>query len=382
MFTRYLSLPVLRMVLTHGRPRPLLLPEPRLPALRPTRRRQPLGLRPLRQAEPHPAALLQRLQGPLLRAQGHAPVPLPAPRREGPRRPRSTSTRAAASARPDGWSASTATPSSGWPARRTACPRRSRRARGFFPLGPARSSSTRSGRSSPRSRRTATPTTRPMTTRGTGGTTSPSTPSTSWSWRWSPGRGSSENAEEVVAEVKDRLGDRPPALMTSDEYPAYETAIETAFGEAGAADADGGPGRPSALARAAACPGPDLRDGPQGAGEGPGRGGRSQGGAREPGGGGAGAEGVGVQPDDQHVVRGAAARDGPGPQRAEGAEDVPVQQGLAGSRGDDLLHAVQLQLLLAGADAAGSGTRMAAGSSGRRRWRRAWPITSGRSGNG
>ena len=37
---------------------------------------------------------------------------------------------------------------------------------------------------------------------------------------------------------------------------------------------------------------------------------------------------VGVQPDDQHVVRGAAARDGPGPQRAEVAEDVPVQQGL------------------------------------------------------
>ena len=66
-------------------------------------------------------------------------------------------------------------------------------------------------------------------------------------------------------------------------------------------------------------------------------------------------EGVGVQPDDQHVVRGAAARDGPGPQRAEVAEDVSVQQGLGGSRGDDLLHAVPLQLLLAGADAAGTG---------------------------
>src|SRR5262249_5717384 len=33
-----------------------------------------------------------------------------------------------------------------------------------------------------------------------------------------PGARSLENAEEIVAEVKDRLGDRPPALMTSDEY--------------------------------------------------------------------------------------------------------------------------------------------------------------------
>ena len=69
-------------------------------------------------------------------------------------------------------------------------------------------------------------------------------------------------------------------------------------------------------------------------------------------GGGPGVEGVGVQPDDQYVVRGASARDGPGPQRAEGAEDVQVQQGLAGSRGDDLFHAVQRQLLLGGADVA------------------------------
>ena len=53
----------------------------------------------------------------------------------------------------------------------------------LFPPGPVRSSSTRNGPSSPRSRRTATPTTRPMTSGGTTGTTSPTTPSTSWSWR-------------------------------------------------------------------------------------------------------------------------------------------------------------------------------------------------------
>ena len=39
--------------------------------------------------------------------------------------------------------------------------------------------------------------------------------------------------------------------MTSDEYPAYETAIETAFGEVVPRGADGRPGRRPALARAA-----------------------------------------------------------------------------------------------------------------------------------
>ena len=59
---------------------------------------------------------------------------------------------------------------------------------------------------------------------------SPSTPSTSWCWRWSPAR-VIENVEEVVAEVKDRLGVQPPALMTSDEYAVYETVIATTFSE-------------------------------------------------------------------------------------------------------------------------------------------------------
>ena len=79
-------------------------------------------------------------------------------------------------------------------------------------------------------------------------------------------------------------------------------------------------------------------------------------------------ERVGGEPDGQHVVRGAAARHGPGPERAEGAEDVPVQQGLAGARGDDLLHAVPLQLLLGGPDVAAAGSTTAGGSGGRPRW--------------
>jgi hypothetical protein len=57
-----------------------------------------------------------------------------------------------------------------------------------------------------------------------------------------PGARVAENAEEVVAEVKDRLGDQPPALMTSDEYPVYETVIESTFSEV-VPRASAGPGR-------------------------------------------------------------------------------------------------------------------------------------------
>ena len=57
-----------------------------------------------------------------------------------------------------------------------------------------------------------------------------------------PGARVGECAQEVVEEVKDRLGDRPPALFTSDEHAAYETAIVTAFSEA--EPAPEGPQRP------------------------------------------------------------------------------------------------------------------------------------------
>jgi hypothetical protein len=45
-----------------------------------------------------------------------------------------------------------------------------------------------------------------------------------------PGARSIENAEEVVAAAKGRTDDAAPRLMTSDEYPAYASAIEAAFG--------------------------------------------------------------------------------------------------------------------------------------------------------
>ncbi len=45
-----------------------------------------------------------------------------------------------------------------------------------------------------------------------------------------PGARSIENAEEVVAAARGRTDGATPRLMTSDEYPAYATAIEAAFG--------------------------------------------------------------------------------------------------------------------------------------------------------
>lgn len=59
-----------------------------------------------------------------------------------------------------------------------------------------------------------------------------------------PGARSAENAEAIVEEVKQRLGEEPPALMTSDELPAYATAIETRFGEPVPPPVERGPGRP------------------------------------------------------------------------------------------------------------------------------------------
>ena len=73
-----------------------------------------------------------------------------------------------------------------------------------------------------------------------------------------------------------------------------------------------------------------------------------------------GAGGVGRfggEPHGQHGVRGAAQRHGSQPERAEGAEDVLLLEGLVDSSGGNLLQQVQLQLLLAGEDPEGEGRR-------------------------
>ncbi len=52
------------------------------------------------------------------------------------------------------------------------------------------------------------------------------------------------NAEAIVGEAKRRLGGKVPALITSDEFPAYKTAIEATFSEPVPAPERKGPGRP------------------------------------------------------------------------------------------------------------------------------------------
>jgi hypothetical protein len=46
-----------------------------------------------------------------------------------------------------------------------------------------------------------------------------------------PGARTEENARAIVAEVRRRVGCAPPPLLTSDEYPAYKTAIAEVFSE-------------------------------------------------------------------------------------------------------------------------------------------------------
>jgi IS1 family transposase len=60
-----------------------------------------------------------------------------------------------------------------------------------------------------------------------------------------PGARSIENAEEVVAGVHDRTGGRSDVLLTSDEYPAYATAIDHVYGVPEPPKPPGAPGRPA-----------------------------------------------------------------------------------------------------------------------------------------
>jgi IS1 family transposase len=60
-----------------------------------------------------------------------------------------------------------------------------------------------------------------------------------------PGARSIENAEEIVTEVCHRTGGREDVLLTSDEYPAYETAIDRVYGVPQEPKPPGRPGRPA-----------------------------------------------------------------------------------------------------------------------------------------
>ena len=59
-----------------------------------------------------------------------------------------------------------------------------------------------------------------------------------------PGTRDVEGTEALVGEFRRRTGGRTMRLMTSDAYPAYETAILDAYGETVAPPRTGKPGRP------------------------------------------------------------------------------------------------------------------------------------------
>jgi IS1 family transposase/transposase-like protein len=59
-----------------------------------------------------------------------------------------------------------------------------------------------------------------------------------------PGERTAEAAEELVADVKERLDGRVPELITTDEYAPYEGAILEALGEEVVPPRTGKPGRP------------------------------------------------------------------------------------------------------------------------------------------
>ena len=144
----------------------------------------------------------------------------------------------------------------------------------------------------------------------------------------------------MVADVHRRTEGRP-VLITSDAYPVYEEAIRQVYGEEVTTTPTGRPVRRMVPER---VPPPGLiyatvekrrRRGRvveilvhlifgtmAAAGAGPGA--------------------LAGEPAGQRVVPGAVQRDRPAQERAEGAEDVHVLEGLAGARVDDLFHDVQL----------------------------------------
>ena len=168
-----------------------------------------------------------------------------------------------------------------------------------------------------------------------------------------PGERTAESVQELVNDVKERLDGRVPALITTDEYSAYEGAILEAFGDGGGAAADRQAG-PAAEPVQGGAGGVELCHGAQDAEEGAGGGGGDAGDLRDRRDGGGGVGRFVGEPHGQHGVRGAPQRDGPQPEREEGTEDVLLLEGLVDPSGGDLLQQVQLQLLLAGADAEGA----------------------------
>ena len=176
-----------------------------------------------------------------------------------------------------------------------------------------------------------------------------------------PGARTVENTEALVEDFRRRTGGRLMNLMTSDDYPAYETAILHAYGETVTPPRTGKPGRPKAPYQAP----------PAGLNYAMVTKRREKGRVVE----------VGTRvvfgtvaavllalgmSKVSRAINTAFVERQNGTDRHRNArkapQDVPLLEGLAVSRGGHLLEPVQLQLLLAGADAGRSRMTRAAGS--------------------
>lgn len=170
-----------------------------------------------------------------------------------------------------------------------------------------------------------------------------------------PGARLIENTEAIVREVKDRLNGRIPRWITTDEYSAYESAIVQAFSRSIDPPVRKGPGRPRILPRREVPA--ELthaivkkqREGSRvtaverklvfGTQQGLDRALRR----------------LRASFPGEHILCRTTERDRPVSQCPQSAEDIPLLQGLGDPQVDDLLHAVQLQFLLGGADPAREG---------------------------
>lgn len=70
-----------------------------------------------------------------------------------------------------------------------------------------------------------------------------------------PGKRSAEHVQELVDDVKRRMGGRVPRLITTDEYAPYKQAVLNAYGTPVVPGRTGKPGRPATKAKRVPPPG-------------------------------------------------------------------------------------------------------------------------------
>ena len=171
-------------------------------------------------------------KAPVLRAQGDAPVRLATARGEGPLGLRSTWPSATASGPPPDWSKRE--PQHRRPLQplgRRPRPATPRRVRGFFPRAPGEVQFDEKWSFVFKKQEHCDPDDPADDHRGDWWDHVAYDPEHRLVLCVVPGARDAESVEEVVDEVKQRTGGRVLDLMTSDGYPAYETAILDAYGQ-------------------------------------------------------------------------------------------------------------------------------------------------------